>query len=240
MRCVEVNLADPRIHTIPLQLTFMLTNRCICKCIYCYADIKRKGINELSATKIIEVIKHADIIGVQNIHLTGGEIFLFKDWDKVLSVLSDLRYIPGVISTKYPLTPKDIRLLQNTGYEQPLQISLDTLSPDIINKQQGTGSNYLYNMLQRIKLLDYAALPYSIATVLTRFNCSVRNVISLYHFLATLKHLVRWDIRVAMESLYISKKEQKEMKASAKDIEEVYDYIESEIQPKAGFPVCLK
>lgn len=38
----DIDLFSKRINTSPLDITIMLTNKCVTSCIYCYADIKKK------------------------------------------------------------------------------------------------------------------------------------------------------------------------------------------------------
>ncbi|MEG0518125.1 MAG: hypothetical protein RR555_04555, partial [Bacteroidales bacterium] len=56
--CATVNLTPDRTHKSPQSMIFMLTNRCITNCKYCYADTKTK-CKELSTDQILKIINEA-------------------------------------------------------------------------------------------------------------------------------------------------------------------------------------
>lgn len=70
-----------RLYSGPLTLTLMLTNRCMTHCRYCYADTRTQVQSVLTTSRILELIREAATLPVQQINLIGGEIFLHKDWD---------------------------------------------------------------------------------------------------------------------------------------------------------------
>lgn len=74
----NVDLTTRRME-VPRMITFMLTNVCCTKCCYCYADTATKVTRPLSTERILYLIREAKQIGLFNINLIGGEIFLHKD-----------------------------------------------------------------------------------------------------------------------------------------------------------------
>lgn len=69
-----------RLYSGPLLLTFMLTNQCVTHCKYCYADTSTQIKSPLTTQRMMELIKEASDLQVQQVNLIGGEIFLHKDW----------------------------------------------------------------------------------------------------------------------------------------------------------------
>lgn len=51
--------------------------------------------------------------------------------------------MPNYISTKVPLTEEKIKLLHDTGYNNVVQISLDSLNDYILQKIIGTSIGYV-------------------------------------------------------------------------------------------------
>lgn len=81
---MTVDTCTRRLYSGPLLLTLMLTNRCMTHCRYCYADTRTQVQNWLPTSRILELIREAAELPVQQINLIGGEIFLHKDWDIIL------------------------------------------------------------------------------------------------------------------------------------------------------------
>jgi len=126
--CQSIDLITKRHYTAPQTLTFMLNNTCISDCIYCYADTKTKVHKRMSTIRILELIEEAHSLPVHVINLMGGELFLHPDWFTILKKLVDFHLSPEYISTKHPLTGEIIRLIQKTGFVNPVQLSLDAYS----------------------------------------------------------------------------------------------------------------
>ena len=81
--CESVNLVPDRIHKAPQTLLFMLTNKCITNCKYCYADRKTKYF-PLKTDKILNIIEESAKLGMTYIDVIGGEIFCRQDWNVIL------------------------------------------------------------------------------------------------------------------------------------------------------------
>lgn len=81
--CDNINITPDRLHKAPQSMLFMLTNKCITNCKYCYADRKTKH-KSLSTSKIIEIIEEAKELRMTYIDVIGGEIFCRKDWNIII------------------------------------------------------------------------------------------------------------------------------------------------------------
>lgn len=74
LQCSNVDLTPDRMHRSPQSLLFMLTNKCVTNCKYCYADKKTKCI-ELDTEKILALIEEAKQLKMSYIDIIGGEVF---------------------------------------------------------------------------------------------------------------------------------------------------------------------
>ena len=83
----KLDLTTKRLYSGPLLLTFMLTNQCVTHCKYCYADTSTQIKSPLTTQRMMELIKEASDLQVQQVNLIGGEIFLHKDWKIILKEL---------------------------------------------------------------------------------------------------------------------------------------------------------
>jgi radical SAM protein with 4Fe4S-binding SPASM domain len=237
--CHGIDLATRRMYTAPRLITFMLNNTCVSNCIYCYADTKTKVRKKLPTGRILELIEEAEAMQVRAVNLIGGEIFLHPDWSVILKKLTDCNLQPEYISTKYPLNSDIIKTIRDTGYVNPVQISLDTCSSGLLQKTLSVGNDYMAKVLHGIKLADSSGLNYRITSVLTKYNVE-RNIIGkLYNFISELKNITDWRITPAINSNWIDYELFHKLKPDKNEIESLYEFIETEIIPESNIPIQL-
>lgn len=217
----ELDLQHFRPFKAPESLVWMINNVCVTNCVYCYADKRSKSKN-LSFDRIKSIIKEADELGVADILLTGGEFFLYKEWDPLLKELLEHGYIPELISTKVPI-PEDV-VKKMKEYNLRMQISLDALDEISLMKILDVKKGYLDHIKQTIRLLDTYEVKYQVATVLTKYNSTIENLDRLHTFFSTLRNLRRWEIRVAFKSLY-SREDFDDIKIKRDKIEEMSQWV---------------
>jgi len=146
----ELDLATLRYY-IPNEILLMITNKCITDCVYCYANTKPKIRNPLNFERITELVKEAHSLGCRDFGLAGGEIFLYEKWDKLIELLHQYEYDP-YISTKIPITEKEIKRLKELNVRR-IQISLDTINPEILKKTLKVNLNYFEKIKHTLDLL---------------------------------------------------------------------------------------
>jgi radical SAM protein with 4Fe4S-binding SPASM domain len=217
----------------------MLNNACISNCIYCYADKNTLVEKGLSTTRILELIEEAKTLPVHLINLMGGEIFLHPDWFVILKKLVSSNLSPEYISTKYPLTDEIIHLIRNTGFDNPVQISLDACSVSLLQKTLSVEVDYLPKVLQGIKNIDNNGLKYRINSVLTIYNAKKEVMKELFQFISELKNITDWRITPAVNSNWIEYEQFNELRPDKASIETLYTFIENEIVPCSNIPILL-
>ena len=237
--CKKVDITTRRINRGPQLLTFMLNNSCISDCVYCYADKKTQFTNFLPTLRIMELIDEAQTLPVQVVNLMGGEVFLHPDWSIILKNLVACKLSPDYISTKYPLTGKIIHAIQEAGFTNPVQISLDACSPDLLVKILSVKENYLFNVLKGVKLLDDSGLTYRINTVLTAYNSKNGVFKELFEFISGLNNIVDWRITPVANSLWIEHEHFRKVKPYRNEMELLYEHIENEFIPHSRIPILL-
>ncbi|MDR0893979.1 MAG: radical SAM protein [Prevotellaceae bacterium] len=233
------NVYSRRLTTGPLQVTFMLNNRCTTQCRYCYADTQTQVRNPLSTLRILKLIDEAAALPVQQVNLMGGEVFLHPDWETILSALVERDIAPDFVSTKIPLTAVHIEKLQRTRFRHAVQVSLDAVDADILTETIAADSGYAERMKQSLLRLDESGLKYQIATVLTTANCNVDVMERMYAFLSGLKHLHDWRITPVSNSITKPYKELSHLKPGKQQAISLFDYIEEHFVPQAPFPIVL-
>jgi radical SAM protein with 4Fe4S-binding SPASM domain len=234
----DVDLSTKRLQ-IPYLMTFMLTNTCVTKCCYCYADTHTEVKNHLSTDRIFQIIREAKRIGVYNIFLIGGEVFLHPDWELVLSELTDNGFGPDSISTKVPITPRIVKGLKESRFKGTLQLSIDTLDPNIASETLHVNPCYISKVKQGVSILEKAGITYRVETVLTKATCTEENIDALYDFLKDKKHVKTWEIRTAMFSNQKSMDNFNSIKATVPLLEKLFKYVENNIKNEARFAIVF-
>lgn len=237
--CQEIDLDTRRFYSGPLMVTFMLNNTCVTRCVYCYADVQTKVRHLVLADRWLELIQEAKSMQVRQINLMGGEIFLYKDWDILLREIVDQGMSPEYLSTKVPPTKDLIARLQNTGYTNSLQISLDAYDVDILCSSLKVNADYLERMEKGLRLLDESGIIYHVATVLHSYNGREEELRKLFDFLTTLSHLSDWRISPVVNSIMIDYKRFSEIKLKKYQIEMLFRYVNDVLYPQSPFPILL-
>jgi len=105
----------------PLSVSIEITSSCPLSCDYCYSRPKER---EMSAERIISILKEIEDAGVFEIHIGGGEPLLREDLFDILSECKR-RFITSVTTSGYNLKLKEaIKLAKFTD-----QVNLNFHSP---------------------------------------------------------------------------------------------------------------
>lgn len=237
LKCSSVDLTPDRSHRAPHSALWMLTNKCVTNCKYCYADRKTQH-EPLATDRILEIIDEFAALRMGYVDIIGGEIFLHKDWDIILKSLVEKGMSPTYISTKVPITPSIMNRLLSTGYNKIVQISLDSLYDETLSKIIGTSIGYVEKVKMGIALLERHNYPIQIDTILTTENSSIAEITSLYNYIKEIKHLVLWEIRVPDHTLYASESFSK-IKASAKTIRGIQQFVENRLKVSSSVKIVF-
>jgi len=120
--------------TIPLSISWTLTNRCNKKCFYC--NLPNINSKELSTKQIFSIIDELVGLGTQRIGFTGGEPLLREDIKEIIDYSHSKGIFTGMVSNG-SLVKKNIRKIKNLDL---LQLSLD--GPQEINDLQRYKGSY--------------------------------------------------------------------------------------------------
>lgn len=218
----ELDFKQIRFYNAPLTAVFMVNNICVTDCIYCYANKQHKA-KSLEFSRVKDIIKEAHELGLKQISLDGGEVFLYKNWKELFALLHKYELADNFVSTKMPLSEADIKELKK--YNITLQVSLDSLNPFVLQKTLNVNIDYVEKIKRSINLLNKNGIRFQIATVLTRFNANIDYLEELYEFLVQFEYLHAWSVRIAFKSLY-SKKDFDLIKLNKKDIPVLKSWFE--------------
>lgn len=182
--------------TVPFNVSIMVTTACNTNCIYCYA--KRSHIISMPLQKIENIINECHNIGVSNIALTGGDVFVRKDWKELLAYTISKGYYP-FLSTKTPLTDEDIVFLKEIGINK-LQFSLDSIEEHILQIMVKCSKSYLEKVKQMFVSCQRNGIILNIRSVITAHNGNIENFKNLYTYLSQFDNIADWVITPAFYS----------------------------------------
>lgn len=199
----------------PLSINFMVTTKCTTDCIYCYAD--RSRTDDLSAKEVIDIIDEIHQLGVVNLTLTGGDVLAHPKWKFFLQRCS-LYNFNLFLSTKTPISDDDVCFLSSIGVKN-IQFSLDSIVVDILKRMIRVGERYIEDVRRFFSSCEKNNITVSIRTVLTKYNSSPTDFISLNNFLCSFSNIDKWVITPAFYSEFKSDKNDFEIANDAmKDI----------------------
>ena len=150
--------------SFPKQVSLYLTSACQLNCIFCFYDNKRHIFKKsVSADNWIKLINDLKKYGVMYISLLGGEPTLYKDINKILKCLDDLKIKSTITTNGYMMKQSTFNIICNSKYITPT-ISLQSIN-DYTNKYlMGINSFYADNIVKRF--IDNGKVP-RINTVIT-------------------------------------------------------------------------
>lgn len=223
LKIKNVDTKNKRLFSGPLDITWMLNNKCFVNCSYCYADTSFK-CSELNFKQFCEIVDECVQNNVRNFEIIGGDIFVKKDWDKNIEYLVKNKLQPSYLSTKKPLKTEEIKKLVSIGFNKTLQISLDSLFLSELESMIHCGSSYIKKireMFESLKSEQNITFKIRISSVLCNNNCNIQNIEYLYNFIVGLNIIDEWEIRFAFQAF----NQQSHFLCSLKQINEMTNYI---------------
>ncbi len=218
----EVDLKDLRLH-VPQSIMLELTMNCYTNCKYCYAKRNMHITNPLTTERIVELIKEAADLGVSDFDLNGGEVLLHPDYKVIISELIKNGFDP-YISTKIPLKASQIEDLIELGI-QNIQVSLDTVSTEVLSETLGVGPSYMTLISKMFDLLSKHNIGIIINTIITKYNSSIDAIDKLVDFLSGYKNVVEINFTNATYSIYKDNQNYQNIKTNQAFLGELESHI---------------
>lgn len=203
----------------PLDLIFEINFNCVTDCIYCYAD-RSKKYKPLESGRILELIQEARQLSMRRFSISGGEVFLHKDWPMILQSLIDHGFSP-FISTKVPIGKEDMIKLKDIGVHS-IQISLDTIIENEMKQILNVDHTYYKKILRCLDDLSSFGFKVNIKSQITRYN--ENSVEQLLKYLLKYQNIERIKIGATSFSIY---KNTDSFLPSEKGIKKINEIIET-------------
>jgi radical SAM protein with 4Fe4S-binding SPASM domain len=136
-----------------------------------------------------------------------------------------------------PLTEDVVKKIKSSGYDNNVQISLDSASIPVLQNLLKVKSNYLGKVIEGMYWLNENKVPFYVATILTKYNTDKTQVLKLSQLLSKFEYMKAWDVRVAINSLYINEKQFATMKAKKEKLYDIYDFVRNHIEPNVKYSI---
>ena len=131
-------------------LRISVTSDCNLQCSYCATGKKQKN-SLLSFDEITRIVNAASKIGISKIRITGGEPLLRENLSKLINQISEIKGINDIsITTNGILLEKFAEKLFRAGLKR-INISLDSLNPEIYNRINGGNLKDVLNSISHAK-----------------------------------------------------------------------------------------
>jgi len=157
----------------PLTVCLWITERCNLSCKYCYAAPGSGATMDTGRLyKLLDELKELEVF---DIVFAGGEPFLHPDIFELIEYALESNIHVGVLSNGLLLDEKAGKRLENivSGRNFILQISLDSVAPEINDKTRGCGKKGINNLKTLIEL----DIQLQIACVLTTRNIDTAHLL---------------------------------------------------------------
>ncbi len=151
---------------IPLSVQVDLTYRCNERCVHCYLDHEDHG--EMTTAEIKHLLDEMAAAGVLFLTLSGGEIFLRKDFFEILEYARELMFAVRLKTNAILVREREAERLRELAVEN-IQISVYSHRPEVhdaITKVPGS----LKRSIDAIRFLKSYGLKTTIANVLMMQN----------------------------------------------------------------------
>lgn len=143
-----------------------ITLACCYSCKYCGSSGGRARADELNTEELLNVADQLADLGCRRVSMIGGEVFMHRDWKKVVNRLTDRNVAVNIITNGYLFTPEILEDLKQVSVES-VSVSLD--GPEQVHdkyRQEGSFANGI----RAIKALSGAGIPVSVISTLNSEN----------------------------------------------------------------------
>lgn len=170
------------IKKIPMNGAFELTSRCNFDCRMCYIHKKSEcpASNELTTDQWIKLASEARDAGMLSLILTGGEIFLRKDFREIYESISKMGFNIILYTNGSLIDSKTAKWL---GRIPPttLEITLYGASAETYNKVNGNGEAY-EDVVKAIDMLLAEGINIELKTTVISENIDDYNAMAEFSF----------------------------------------------------------
>lgn len=174
----------------PFILELEITRRCNLQCVHCYAQAADTPFpDELTLSEIRTVLRDGAELGIRELSLTGGEVFLRPDFIPILDAGLDAGFALRFVTNATLLTDALLAELCRRPVKL-ITVSLDGISAAAHERIRGPGSHE--PALRHLLRLKDAGFCVSVITAFSRLNLGEFD--ALLEF--CVRHRLNWQVQM--------------------------------------------
>jgi radical SAM protein with 4Fe4S-binding SPASM domain len=167
-----------------------LTLRCTLNCMHCGSVAGVARNKELSIDECYRIADEIIDLGCEDLTFIGGEIFLYKDWEKIARYLSDRNIRVNIMSNGYRINEREIDQIKYAKLTN-VGISIDGVEENHNRIRRKNDS--FSRILHAFDLLNKGNIPIGVVTCLLAFN--VTDLEPLYNLLVK-NNVTLWQLQL--------------------------------------------
>ena len=171
----ENSVLDPEeyadISERPGEFDISLTGKCNLHCEYCFYANEMHGRPDLPIEEWFKFFDELGRLGVRNLTLSGGEVFVRKDLWEIIDYLIEKRMRYSILSNGTLITRETLKQFEKGKRRNRLnsiQVSIDGSCPEVHDKSRGKGS--FERAINGLRLLKEAVFPVTSRVTINRYN----------------------------------------------------------------------
>jgi radical SAM protein with 4Fe4S-binding SPASM domain len=223
----------------PIAVNIAITNRCVCDCIYCYAE--RRCVPEMKFARLVSLFDELSANEVYLVDIVGGDLFTHRDALRIMEEMVKRDFV-FFVSTKSWISRQQADHLRELGIGIPdpvshlrrdIQVSVDSIDQECAQLLTGN-KHYVERATQTITNLVAAGLAPKVKCVLTSHNASapeslIDHFVGLgvkdFQFVQYGRTYYRHD-----DALFLSKEQKKRIRKKINDMQDKYPFANIEYQ----------
>ncbi len=176
---------------IPTNCVWELTLQCNMSCLHCGSRAGYKRENELSKEKALDVADELIALGCKYLSLIGGEVFLYRGWEKIARKLTDSNVTVNVITNGFIFGDKQVEEVRYANLSN-VALSIDGMESN--HNRIRNNPRSFDRLKQTMDRLNKEEIPIGVNTTL--LNSNFADIEELYYYI--LENNVKiWQLQLA-------------------------------------------
>ena len=173
-----------------LSCLWELTLRCNMNCLHCGSRAGAARENELTREECLRVADELVLLGCKDLTFIGGEIFMYKGWEKIARHLADAGVTVNIMTNGYRMGKVHIRQIKHAKLAN-VGISIDGMAENHVRVRRRPDG--FSQVTKALDLLWQEGIPSGVVTSLLEFN--YQDLDQMYDFLVE-HHVEIWQLQL--------------------------------------------
>ncbi|MBU7045879.1 MAG: radical SAM protein [Theionarchaea archaeon] len=176
---------------VPKSCVWELTLKCNMRCIHCGSTAGEARKNELTTAECLHIADELLDLGCRQVTFIGGEVFLYKGWEKIARKLAEGGALVNIITNAFLLGDTQIDQIK---YAQLVNVGISVDGMEENHNRIRNVSTSFRRVLKAFERLHKEDISTAVVTSLLDFN--FYDLESLHHLLAD-NNVSVWQIQIA-------------------------------------------